>query len=154
MCLVVLMFYGIWRWESAREIVVTMSMEPETLIADGRSFATLRFLVTDPDGTPRAEDVMTLVRTKGHGQLKANRIKTDENGVAEVDYYSYRDGPFTPVMTNEIMVTHISAGKIVGVKKQFHFEIPLSLPEETEDGNDGKNEGNSGGHIQLGGGGG
>jgi len=132
--------------------MMEVTYEPDPLLADGRSYATMQIKVTNPDGSPRPGDELSLVRTKGHGQLKVNRVKTDSNGIATVDYYSYRGGQFTPIMINEIMVTDLSVGKIIGIKKSARFEIALKEPDGTEQTEPEQDSKNPGSHLQLGGG--
>ncbi|WP_391574000.1 hypothetical protein [Cohnella sp.] len=141
--------------ENNREVVIRSSLETETLPADGKSVMKVRITVTNPDGTPRGGDELTLVRTEGYGQLKASRIKTNADGEVSFDYYSYREGPFTPIVDNRIAITDISVGKIIGIKKKAFVDIPVVKPSGTdaegeEDG--GKPKPNKNGHIQLGGG--
>jgi len=150
-CAGVLLVVGIA--ENRREVVIQARLETDALPADGKSVMKVRVTVTDPDGTPRAGDELTLVRTEGHGQLKANRIRTDARGQASFEYYSYREGAFTPIVTNRIAITDISVGKIVGVKKKAFVDIPVAKPEgEPSEGGGDQPKPDKNGHIQLGGG--
>jgi len=139
---------GIWYVENKRKIVFEVQLAPKELVADGKSQITFEITVKNPDGSPRAGDELGLVRMKGYGQLKASRIKTDAEGKASVDYYSYRIGSYSPAETNEIMVTDNSVGRIIGIKKRFLFDVPVVEPEKS-DMQPGQEDKQS--HIQLGG---
>ncbi|GGD72066.1 Ig-like domain-containing protein [Paenibacillus nasutitermitis] len=139
---------GIWFIENKREIVVEVELDPKELVADGKSQITFHITVTNPDGSPRAGDELGLVRMKGYGQLKASRVKTDAEGKASIDYYSYRVGSYSPAVTNEIMVTDDSVGRIIGIKKRVLFDVPVVEPEKS-DMQPGQKDKES--HIQLGG---
>ncbi|MBB6672981.1 hypothetical protein [Cohnella nanjingensis] len=138
----------LWRVDENREIVFEVKLAPDQMTADGKSSVNVQIQVTNTDGTPRSGDDLQIIRLKGHGQLSVSRVKTDRNGHASFVYFSYRASSFTPAMTNEIMLSDVSVGKIVGVYKRHALEIPVLEPAG-EDSDKGGTDGD--GYISLGG---
>jgi len=150
--LVIVLMAGVmtilWRIDDNRKIVFDVTFAPEQMVADGKSSVTVQIQVNNVDGTPRSGDELQIIRMKGHGQLSVSRVKTDRNGQASFAYFSYRASSFTPVMTNEIMLSDVSVGKIVGVYKRHVFEIPVIEPEVDDSDPSGNDDD---GYISLGG---
>ena len=161
MALVGLIGFVIWKIETDRQVVFEVEKSPEQLVADGKDVMTIRFTIRNPDGTPRKGDNVLVIKTKGHGSTKVTRVKTDENGQASFDYYSYKESSFKPAEMNQIQLSDVSVGKIIGVYKRHWIDIPVESPREgTESGgesgetggggsSDDHEEGEDGGYVQF-----
>jgi len=143
-----LLLAGFWSIDNAREVVFEVRVTPAELKADRQDSALVEFTVTNPDGSPRAGDNVLILRIQGHGSTKVTRVKTDEHGKASFTYHSYQESSFTPAMVNQIQLSNVSVGRIVGVYKRHQVYIPV-VPEEQSGDTDREESGQSSGHIQL-----
>ena len=72
--------------------------------------------------------------------MKVTRVKTDDNGQASFEYYSYKENSFQPAGMNQIQLSDASVGRIIGVYKRYWIDIPVVSPQAGTD-VDGESEG-------------
>jgi len=144
-----LLLAGVWYIENDLEVIFDVRVTPAELKANRQDSAIVEVTVKNPDGSPRAGDNVLILRIKGHGSTKVTRVKTDEHGKASFTYHSYQESSFTPAMINQIQLSDVSVGRIVGVYKRHQVYIDV-VPEEQSDDTDRDKPGRSpSGHIQL-----
>jgi hypothetical protein len=132
--LVIMAIYGTdWVLAIARldGILIETTLDPPTVVADGKSSITLTVRVTE-QGQPRAHDLLQSWLDTGSGLLIPDWTYTDENGVAQI---TYSPNPLTQYDVQdkaEIHVRDISIGRLIEVGKDIVVEVPLVEPEEQE----------------------
>ncbi|MBP3962670.1 Ig-like domain-containing protein [Paenibacillus lignilyticus] len=133
-----------WRMDSNREVLFSVKLSKDELKANGKDEILVEFTVTDKDGKPRSGDDVLVIKAKGYGSTKVTRVKTDENGRASFVYYSYNENEFQPAVLNQILLSDVSVGKVIGVYKRAIVDIPVisddSLDKASEHEDDGKDK--------------
>lgn len=125
-----------WFIDSNRVVNIDISVSPDRLPGNGFDRAQVDIRVSDPDGAPLPDHVLVLY-VDGFGQMTRQRVKTDRNGAAEVEYAVYAVSRFKPPGVDTIRVADTSVGKVIGVFVEQSAEItvvdaPRLSPEEVQ----------------------
>ena len=125
-----------WYIDSNRVVNIDISVSPDRLPGNGFDRAQVHIRVSDTDGAPLPDHVLVLY-VDGFGQMTRQRVKTDRNGAAEVEYAVYAVSRFKPPGVDTIRVADTSVGKVIGVFVEQSAEItvvdaPRLSPEEVQ----------------------
>ena len=125
-----------WYIDSNRVVNIDISVSPDRLPGNGFDRAQVRIRVTDTEGAALPDHVLVLY-VDGFGQMTRQRVKTDLDGAAEVEYAVYAVSRFKPPGVDTIRVADTSVGKVIGVFVEESAEImveeaPRLTPEEVQ----------------------
>ena len=125
-----------WYIDSNRVVNIDISVSPDRLPGNGFDRAQVDIRVSDTDGMPLPDHVLVLY-VDGFGQMTRQRVKTDRDGAAEVEYAVYAVSRFKPPGVDTIRVADTSVGKVIGVFVERSAEItvvdaPRLTPEEVQ----------------------
>jgi hypothetical protein len=83
------------------------------------------FTVSVKQGKSPADGHSLYAVVKGGGKLQANRVKTDENGIARFTYYPYTSNIFIPAQPVRIEIIDESNSIFFEVNASFAIDIDL-----------------------------
>lgn len=112
--------------------IEVVSISPSPVAADGESPVTVVLKLTNHKGKP-VEGHNLFALPKNGGSMKANRVVTDSEGLAEYTYYPYRLTNLTKLEDVNVDVKDESNSVFIEIGAKTSFTIPLIEPEAQED---------------------
>jgi len=110
-----------------RGISIEASLEPESVVADGKSTTVISVCVTE-NGEPRAHDLLQAWLATGSGQVLPAWMYTDEEGKAVIKVTPNRYTPYDPQDKLELVILDTSIGNLVEVGARKTVDIFVSKP--------------------------
>ena len=124
------LFVDWFRAESnLKNINISVSADPSTIIADGKNQSILTVHVTE-NGRPRVNDLMQSYLSSGSGLLIPQWAFTDQNGIARITYTPTPFSPYDPTNGVVIVVLDTNIGRIIEVDKEQIVEVKLQAPAQ------------------------
>jgi len=103
---------------------------PQTVVADPHEPVLIKLRVTKNGKSVNNHDITCLVM--GGGNVKADRVETDANGIAEFTYYPYS---FIPKINEEstvkLLFKDVSDSVFIAVQKEKYIGINVKKPENS-----------------------
>lgn len=138
--IVVVVFGGSWAIDFAHAGAVHMSVHisPSVIPADGQTAGRVTLRVVNPDGTPRAGDLLDVLdESQNPGTVSPYRLITDRHGVATFTYTPQAVNAFITAAPARVLVTDSSFGHLVEVDKMTTLTIPVVDPSKLKKGTHG-----------------
>ena len=112
--------------------IEVVSISPSPVVADGESPVSVVLRLTNHKGEPVEGHNLFALPSNG-GSMKANRVMTDMEGIAEYTYYPYRLTNLIKLEDVNVDVKDESNSVFIEIGAKTSFIIPLIEPEEQED---------------------
>lgn len=112
--------------------IEVVSISPTPVVADGETPVSVVLKLTNHKGEPVEGHNLFALPTNG-GSLKANRVVTDTEGLAEYTYYPYRLTNLIKLENVNVDVKDESNSVFIEIGAKTSFIIPLIEPEAQED---------------------
>ncbi len=112
--------------------IEVVSISPNPVPADGETPVTIVLKLTNHAGEPVEGHRLYALPING-GSMKANRVVTDSNGLAEYTYYPYRLTKLTKLEDVNVDVKDESNSIFIEIGTKTSFIIQLIEPETQDD---------------------
>lgn len=109
--------------------ITVLSVSPNPSVADGRTPVQISIRLTNRHGEPvKGHDLFAFAK-KG-GSFKTNRVRTDEQGLANYTYFPFKVTRLIKIDNDMIEVVDESNSVFIEINTRASFEIQLVEPEE------------------------
>ena len=127
--LVLAVLGGSWAFDAigAGGVVMSTTVNPPRVVADGVSKTVLTIQVRGPSGAPRQGDTVEAINL-GPGLLDRSRALTDAKGEARFEFVAARSSKYRPAKPVPVQFSNVSLGKLIEVQKSVVTTVDVVAP--------------------------